>query len=601
MSAPPTAPGPQAPEPAAHPLPVADGPRTRAAAGRLLRPHRGALGVATVVLVAATGVTLAGPALLGRIVDAAVAGRGELLGPLAAAFLAATVAGAALSWWGTVRMATAAERVLADLRRHTLTRALQVPLSTLERAGTGDLVSRVTADVAVLSSTVRTAGPSSVLATLEIALTLGALALLSPPLLPAVLAGAPVVVLGGRWYARHAPARYREERARVGRLMGGLHESAAGLRTVLAFRRSAAQRVRIGADADAVYDAAMSTARARNVLRPAVTAGQVVALVTTLALGTVLVGRDAATVGVVTAAALYQIRLLDPVGTLLELLDELQSASAALRRLVGIEDAAVPPGPAAGTPAGSAILVEGVRFGYAGGPEVLHGVDLAVAPGERLAVVGPSGAGKTTLGALVAGVHRPDAGRVLVGGVPVTDLGNALPATVVLVTQETHVFRGTLVEDLRLAAPDAGDADLDRALAAVGASGWVAALPAGPATRIGDGGLRLSPTQAQQVALARLLLRDPRVVVLDEATAALDPTAARGLERALEAALRGRTVLAVSHRLDVAAGADRIAVVEDGRVTEVGSHTELLAAGGGYAELWHAWHGARGGPASRRG
>jgi len=221
---------------------------------------------------------------------------------------------------------------------------------------------------------------------------------------------------------------------------------------------------------------------------------------------------------------------------------------------------------------------------------VLHGVDLQVRPGERLAVVGPSGAGKSTLGRLLAGVHGPRTGRVALGGVPLVDLPlERLRTEVALVTQEHHVFVGTLADNLRLALPGADDGRLRDALAAVDALDWVDALPAGLATRVGSGSLVLGPGQAQQVALARLVLADPHTLVLDEATSLLDPRAARHLERSLGAVLDGRTVVAVAHRLHTAHDADRVAVVDDGRILELGSHDQLLAAGGSYAALWQAW------------
>ncbi|MCQ0018980.1 ATP-binding cassette domain-containing protein [Actinomadura madurae] len=228
------------------------------------------------------------------------------------------------------------------------------------------------------------------------------------------------------------------------------------------------------------------------------------------------------------------------------------------------------------------------------GRPVLHGVDLELRPGERVALVGASGAGKTTVARLVAGVHRPGAGTVLVGGVDLADLGpGAARRAVALVTQEVHVFAGPLAADLRLARPGATGADLRAALAAVGALEWARALPDGLDTVVGDGGHRLTAAQAQQLALARLVLADPRIAVLDEATAEAGSSGARTLERAADSAVADRTALIVAHRLTQAASADRVVVMEDGRVVESGTHDELRAAGGRYAALWQAWSGAR--------
>jgi ATP-binding cassette subfamily C protein len=237
---------------------------------------------------------------------------------------------------------------------------------------------------------------------------------------------------------------------------------------------------------------------------------------------------------------------------------------------------------------GRPVSVRGVRFAYEAGHEVVGGVDLDVGPGERVALVGASGAGKTTLAKLVAGIHPPTGGEIRAD-------------TVVLITQEVHVFAGPLADDLRLARPDATDDELSAALDVVGALDWVRALPDGLATEVGEGGRRLTAAQAQQLALARMVLADPPVVILDEATAEAGSAGARLLERASAAALEGRSALVVAHRLTQASAADRVVVLDAGTVVESGTHGDLLAAGGRYASLWEAWSGTRTRAPSRGG
>jgi ABC-type multidrug transport system fused ATPase/permease subunit len=285
--------------------------------------------------------------------------------------------------------------------------------------------------------------------------------------------------------------------------------------------------------------------------------------------------------------------LVDPLDRVVSILDELQVGAASLARLLGV--AQVPDDRVAtgAQPVGEKLDAEDVRFAYVEGRDVLHGVDLSVGVGERIAMVGPSGAGKSTLGRLLAGIHPPRAGTVTVGGVGLTELPlDDLRGHVALVTQEHHVFVGTIRENLALAAPPgAGDEAIWSALAAVDADDWVRALPGGLDEVVGSGGRALTAAQAQQVALARLVLADPHTLVLDEATSLIDPRAARHLERSLAAVLHGRTVIAIAHRLFSAHDADRVAVVEDGKLSEFGSHDELVAADGSYAALWRSWNG----------
>jgi ABC-type multidrug transport system fused ATPase/permease subunit len=300
------------------------------------------------------------------------------------------------------------------------------------------------------------------------------------------------------------------------------------------------------------------------------------------------------TLGQAVAATLYVQQLIDPLDRLLSWLDELQVGGASLARVLGVAQVPDDRAASAERPSDDRLAARDVRFAYAEGRDVLHDVSLSLRPGERLAMVGPSGAGKSTLGRLLAGIHGPRVGAVTVGGAPLVALPlDELRQHVALVTQEHHVFLGTIRENLVLARPEASDADVRSALAAVDALNWVDGLPDGLDTVVGTGKHPVPAAQAQQVALARLVLADPHTLVLDEATSLIDPRAARHLERSLAAVLRGRTVVAIAHRLFSAHDADRVAVVEDGRITELGPHADLVAADGSYAALWRSWHGDR--------
>jgi ABC-type multidrug transport system fused ATPase/permease subunit len=410
-----------------------------------------------------------------------------------------------------------------------------------------------------------------------------------------LLLGVPTLWVGTRWYLRRAKDGYLRENAAYAQINASIAETVAGARTVEALGLEDARIRRTDADIRGSYHAERYTLRLRTVWYPTMEMGYLVPTVSTLLIGGWLYSAGYASLGDVTAAALYVQQLIDPVDRLISWLDELQVGGAALARLLGVAEVPDDRAPTGRVPVDEQLAARDVRFSYVEGRDVLHGIGLRVRPGERLAVVGPSGAGKSTLGRLLAGIHPPRAGSVTVGGVGLTELPlDELRGHVALVTQEHHVFVGTLRDNLALAVDDvlegdAANARLRAALEAVDAWAWVEALPDGLDTRVGSGGMALSPAQAQQVALARLVLADPHTLVLDEATSLLDPRAARHLERSLAAVLDGRTVIAIAHRLQTAHDADRVAVMDDGRIIELGTHDELVAAGGPYAALWRSW------------
>ncbi len=576
-------------------LPVADRATVRRALAGLIGAQPRAVAVVLGLQLAATVGGLAAPWLLGRIIDAVTHGHGtRTVDRYALGILGCVVAQGLLGRYAQYVGHRLSERAIATLREQFVDQILRLPVAVVERAGTGDLATRSSVDVSTVGTTVRDVLPIIAVATTQLLLLFGAIFLLSPWLGLAALTGLPSILLAARWYLRRASAAYLTESAASAELTDALTTAAEGSRTVEALSLGSA-RARAGTERVVrVWHARMATLRLRSVLFPIVEASYAVPIAVVLLTGGLLVNHGVATLGAVVASALYLQQAIGPLDQILQWMEQAQRGVASFARVLGV--GLVPPEPSGGDaePAGIRIEARGVRFAYPGHRDVLHGVDLEVRPGERLAVVGPSGAGKSTLARVLAGLDAPHTGTVTIGGVPVTDVAPARRRReIALLTQEHHVFLGSLRDNLAFAAPEATDDDMRAALRTVGA-GWYDDLPEGLDTAVGDGALddgALSAADAQQIALARLLLGDPHTLILDEATAALDPSTARRTERALAAVLTGRTVIAIAHRLNTAHDADRVAVMEAGRVVELGSHDELLTAGGTYADLWRSWHG----------
>jgi ABC-type multidrug transport system fused ATPase/permease subunit len=326
----------------------------------------------------------------------------------------------------------------------------------------------------------------------------------------------------------------------------------------------------------------------RTVLFPWSEISLALPVVGVLLIGGALYANDLVSLGVVVTATVYLRQLVGPLDTLMLWIEQLQGAGASYARVEGLADIPKTESPPVQTH-GDRIRVDNAHYSYTGDRDVLHGIDLLVQPGERLAIVGTSGAGKSTLARLLAGLDRPHTGTVTIGGTPVADLPpDQLREHVVLITQEHHVFHDSLRDNLLIAKPNATDDELYAALDAVGAA-WLNDLPGGLDAEIGTD-TKLDDASAQQLSLARVVLADPHTLILDEATSLLDPKTARQTEQSLAAVLRGRTVIAIAHRLQTAHDADRIGVMEAGELVELGTHAELVSAGRVYGQLWRAWH-----------
>lgn len=573
-----------------------------------LRPYRRRIVVALIVLLAGLATTLAGPALVGwAINDGLVRHRSMRVVSIAGgAYVAVSIAYFVLTRVQTLMVSGIGEAYLNDLRKHVFSHLLAQPLGFFESESSGQLLSRMTADIDVLESLVQSGLSSFVTSIGLFVAVMVVLVVMSPLLCLVVVVSLVPAVLSAARYRKTSTKAYGKVRQLIGDALASLDESLAGVRVVQAFRQEDATIERFRAVSGAQLDGELATVSLASRFFPKIELSGVLSSVVVLVAGAAMVGGHLTSVGTVAAFVLYLANLFNAIVSLSALFDLLQSSGAALAtvyRLLGVGPAMVDPERPSALPEKGVLELRAVDFAYAAaeddGPElsperlVLEGVDLRIEAGERLALVGPTGGGKSTLAKLAGRLYDPVAGSVRFGGV---DLRQALLShireRIVVLPQEGFLFRGTVLENVALGRPGATLDEAREAIAKLGLTEWVASLPEGEGTDVGERGSHLSAGERQLVSLARAALTDPAVLIMDEATSSIDPGTERQAEAALAALAEGRTVIVVAHRLNAAERADRVAVVRDGSLAEVGSHDELIEADGHYARLFAAWSGA---------
>jgi ATP-binding cassette subfamily B protein len=559
----------------------------------LLRPYRGRIALSILLVIGQASCLLAGPALVRHGIDQGLrANDAGALNLSAFLYLIAAIAGLFFGRAVIKMVARVGESFLRDLRSRVFRHLMSLGMDFFEREKTGTLVARMTSDMDALQELVQM---GLVMFIQNGLLFIGAVLvifLMSWQLAVCTLIVVPPVVIASRWFRRASNKAYLLVRDRIGQNLSTLQEGLAGIRVVQAFGRERAFTRRFQETNEAQYDANIETVRISAKYFPIVEFAGVAGIALIVGIGGAFVSADIVTIGTVAAFVLYLNNLFEPIQQLSQLYNTLQQAGAALQKLFELLDErpsiAERPG-AVDLPLEGSLDVEHVSFGYAG-HDVLHDVSLRVPLGERLALVGPTGAGKSTLAKLIARFYDPREGQVDYGGVDLRDATlRSLRERIVVVPQEGFLFAGTVRDNVVVGKADASDDEIEAAIAALGLANRFDAFPDGLDTEVRERGSRLSAGERQLVSLVRAALADPELLVLDEATSSLDPGTEHAVERALGHLTAGRTVVVVAHRLSTAARADRIAVVDDGRVAEVGTHDELIAHEGRYASLYAAW------------
>jgi ATP-binding cassette, subfamily B, bacterial len=560
----------------------------------LLRPVRGRYAAAAGAVVISTLITLAGPALVRYAVDAGI--KKHSYGPLdkaALIFLGLAIVKPFAVRAQTLFAATAGERFLHALRNATFEKLQALPLGFFEQERAGVLVSRLTSDVQSLTELVREALIEVIGSALQIALTVAALFILSPKLALVSLVALPILV-GSSWSFHHSAGRvYHAIRDRVAETLTAVQEGLAGVRVVQAFRREKRTLERYRPRSQAQVSAWRRASFVNIRLFALLPAAQAIALIAVLLVAASMYQHGSISIGTITAFVLYLVQLFDPIGRFTEWLGDFRQGLAALAKIVGLleaPNAIVERANPLELPREGVLALEGVTFGYDSKRPVVRDVSLRLQPGEHVALVGATGAGKSSLAKLITRQYDPQQGTITLGGLDLRDASlDSLRGRIVMLPQEGHLFSGTIADNVRLAHPDASPDEVRAALQRIGALDRFESLPDGLATDVQTRGLRLSAGERQLVGIARVALADPAVIVLDEATSSLDPGTEMLVERALAAVAEGRTVVTIAHRLSTAERADRVVVMERGRVVEVASHDELVEQGDRYARLWASW------------
>ncbi|HET9730699.1 MAG TPA: ABC transporter ATP-binding protein [Acidimicrobiia bacterium] len=560
----------------------------------MLRPQARAIAGSTIVFMAQAGALLAGPALVKHGIDAGLLkGDGGALDLAVVLYLVMAFVGLVLGWAGIVLVARIGEGFLRDLRTRLFAHLMRLSLDYFESEKAGKIVARMTSDIDALQELI---SQGLVLFVMNVFLFCGAivvLLLLSWQLALGVLVIVPPVYFASRWFRRVSNKAYLDVRDRISTNLSTLQESLEGVRVVQAFGREKGFTRKFQRTNEDQYEANMITTRISAKYFPIVEYAGILGTAVIIGYGGWLTTRGVITIGTVAAFVLYLQNVFEPINQLSQLYNTVQSAGAALQKIFTVLDTTPSVRERQGAvdlPAHGGIDVERTTFAYGQNAPVLHDVSLHIAPGERLALVGPTGAGKSTLAKLIARFYDPVDGVVRVGGVDLRDATmKSLRERIVVVPQEGFLFAGTLRDNVRVGRAEATDAEVDDALRALGLYDRFAAFPEGLDTEVRERGSRLSAGERQLISLARAALADPTILVLDEATSNLDPGTERSVEQALEQLMHGRTVVVVAHRLSTAARADRIAVVADGRLAELGTHAELVAHEGHYAALYRAW------------